>query len=529
MIDFLLAALPIGFLIFVMTKPRPLPSAKAFFLAAVLAYGIRAAYFQTPLNLLNASVILGLLSALTPISIVFGAIFFFVAMERSGAMDVLRGWLHDVSRNKVAQIMVVGWSFQFLLEGASGFGTPSALAAPILVGLGFPALPTAILCLVMNTIPVSFGAVGTPLWFGFGSLGLSYEQMTQIGLNVAVLQSLAALVIPVIALRFAVSWAEIRGNIGFIYLSILASVLPMLALATMNYEFPAVVGGLIGLLITILLARLGVGLKSEEPTSEGKTSKSFISRAVLLSLTPLVATVLILLATRIPFFGLRQLLTSATPNAAQSLGGLGEFTVSPALVLELHNILSEGLNWSHAVLYVPSIIPFVLTAGLALLLLRSPSGTSGKVLSETAGRIAGPTIALFGALVFVKLMMAGGENSSTMILGHSLAGATGGAWIYFAPFLGALGSFFSGSNTISNLTFGGIQYSIATDTGVAATTLLALQSAGGAMGNPICIHNIVAVCAVLGVVNKEGTILKVGLIPVLLYGIIFALAVLTIF
>lgn len=72
MIDFLLAALPIGFLVFVMTKPRPLPSAKAFFLTAVLAYGIRAAYFHTPLNLLNASVILGLLSALTPISIVFG-------------------------------------------------------------------------------------------------------------------------------------------------------------------------------------------------------------------------------------------------------------------------------------------------------------------------------------------------------------------------------------------------------------------------------------------------------------------------
>lgn len=141
--------------------------------------------------------------------------------------------------------------------------------------------------------------------------------------------------IPVIALRFAVSWAEIRGNIGFIYLSILASVLPMLALATINYEFPAVVGGLIGLLITILLARLGVGLSQEEQAPAGEASKSFISRAVLLSLTPLVATVFILLATRIPFFGLRQLLTSPTPNASQSLGEFGEFTVSPTLVLEL--------------------------------------------------------------------------------------------------------------------------------------------------------------------------------------------------
>jgi len=204
MIDFLLAALPIAVLIFVMTKPNPLASAPAFLLAAALAYGIRLAYFQTPFPLLNASVILGLLSALTPIAIVFGAIFFFVAMEKSGAMDVLRGWLRDVSENRVAQIMVVGWSFQFLLEGASGFGTPSALAAPILVGLGLPVIPTAILCLVMNTIPVSFGAVGTPLWFGFGSLGLSEAQLTQVGLNVALLQTLAALVIPIIALRWGV-------------------------------------------------------------------------------------------------------------------------------------------------------------------------------------------------------------------------------------------------------------------------------------------------------------------------------------
>lgn len=520
MIEFLLAALPIVVLIFVMTKPNPLPSAPAFLLAAVLAYGIRVFHFQTPFGLLNASVILGLLSALTPIAIVFGAIFFFVAMEKSGAMDVLRAWLRDVSENKIAQIMVVGWSFQFLLEGASGFGTPSALAAPILVGLGLPVIPTAILCLILNTIPVSFGAVGTPLWFGFGSLGLSEDQLTQVGWNVAVLQTLAALVIPIIALRFVATWSEIRQNVVFIYLSILASVLPMLALSAFNYEFPAVVGGLIGLFLTIGLARLGIGLngKRAAPTTR------LLSPAVRLALAPLVATVLILLITRIPFFGLRQWLNAATPNWALSLGQLGEFTLSPSLVVELQNILGEGLNWSHAVLYVPSFVPFAISAGLALLLFRQPPQMVGVTFRDTFARISGPALALFGALMFVKLMMAGDGNSSTMILGHSLAGAAGNAWIYFAPFLGAIGSFFSGSNTISNLTFGAIQASIATDTGLAETTLLALQSAGGAMGNPVCIHNIVAVCAVLGVVNREGEILKASLLPVLIYGLIFALA-----
>jgi lactate permease len=241
-------------------------------------------------------------------------------------------------------------------------------------------------------------------------------------------------------------------------------------------------------------------------------------------LTPLIVTVVILLVTRIPGLGLREFLTSSVPNLQLSLGHLGELTVSASLVLQLRNILGQGLNWSHAVLYVPSIVPFLLTAALAFALFRAPTGTLPVTLRETAARIGKPVIALFGALVFVNILMVGGESASTMILGHALAGATGGAWKYFAPFLGALGSFFSGSATISNLTFGGIQVSIAQDTGIDPATLLALQCAGAAMGNMICIHNIVAVCAVLSLANVEGDILKQAILPVALYGAILALA-----
>jgi lactate permease len=163
--DLFFAALPIGFLIFVMTKKNGLPSTIAFALAALTTYVIRIAYFKTSLPLSHAAIVNGLLQALTPISIVFGAIFFFVALERSGAMQTLRLWLDGVSRNPVAQLMIVGWSFIFLIEGASGFGTPAALAAPILVGLGFPPLRVAVLCIIMNAVPTSFGAVGTPTWF----------------------------------------------------------------------------------------------------------------------------------------------------------------------------------------------------------------------------------------------------------------------------------------------------------------------------------------------------------------------------
>ena len=522
MIEFLFAALPIAILIVLMTKPNPMPATVAFFLAAALAFFVRLVYFGTALPLLGAAIIAGLLDALTPISIVFGAIFFFVALERSGAMDILQEWLRGISSNKVAQLMLVGWAFVFLIEGACGFGTPAALAAPILVGLGFPAIRVALLCLIFNATPTAFGAVGTPMWFGFELLELPQSELIDIGAKTALLQTITALVIPVVSLRFVVDWRAIWRNLGFIYLSILSCVLPMLAVASTNYEFPAVVGGVVGLIATILFARFGIGLERQERAQPRQVP--LLSGPVLLALTPLIVTVVILLITRIPVLGLRGLLTSPTPNLLLTLGGIGELTISPSLVVQLRNIFGQGLNWSHAVLYVPSIIPFFLTAMLAFVLFRSPAGTASVAMRETVARIGNPVIALFGALIFVSLLMVGGERASTIILGDALASVTGGAWKYFAPFLGALGSFFSGSTTISNLTFGGIQASIAQDIGMDPGTLLALQSAGAAMGNPICIHNIVAACAVLAIANVEGEILKQAFPPVILYGITLAAA-----
>src|SRR5262245_20669956 len=262
--DLFFAAVPIAFLIFVMTMKNGPPSTVAFALAALLTYLVRIWYFNTSLNLANAAVANGLLQALTPISIVFGAILFFVALERSGAMGALRLWLDGVSANPVAQLMIVGWSFIFLIEGASGFGTPAALAAPILVGLGFPPLRVAVLCIIMNAVPTSFGAVGTPTWFGFGELGLSESQLLETGLSAAVMHAVAALVVPASALSGVVARNEVRRNLLFVELAILASVLPMVAVAAFSYEFPSVAGGIVGLLTTIFLARSGIGLAKRE-------------------------------------------------------------------------------------------------------------------------------------------------------------------------------------------------------------------------------------------------------------------------
>jgi len=168
----LICLFPVLLLVFLMTKRNGMHSYKALALVACVQFGILRFFFHFEDRFLLAHVIEGLLTALTPILVIWGAIFLFRTMQHTGAMTTLTDWLHSLTPNPVAQLMIVGWAFSFLLEGASGFGTPTAIAAPLLVGLGFPPLRTAAYCLVMNSIAVSFGAMGLAIWFGLGQVDL---------------------------------------------------------------------------------------------------------------------------------------------------------------------------------------------------------------------------------------------------------------------------------------------------------------------------------------------------------------------
>ena len=161
-------------------------------------------------------------------------------------------------------------------------------------------------------------------------------------------------------------------------------------------------------------------------------------------------------------------------------------------------------------LYVPSLIPFIVVAFASVYSFGSREWVSRitSVSSQTAVRMTKPLFALLGALVFVNLMMLGGEQSAVSVIGKHMAFLAGNNWPLFAPLLGALGSFFSGSATISNLTFAGIQHAIAEQLSLPLPVVLALQSVGAAMGNMVCINNIVAVTAILGLKGQDGVILK---------------------
>ena len=519
--NFLIAILPIAFLIYVMTKKKSWPSHISLPFAAILVYVLVLVHSRLDPNLVNATVVNGTLSALTPISIIWGAILLSLTMRRSGAERIIGEWLKEVSANPVAQLMIVGWAFPFMTEGASGFGTPAAIAAPLLVGLGFGAVRVTILTLVMNAVPATFGAVGTPMWFGFSQVPLSASDIFSVSWKSALVHSVAALFVPIIALRFAVGWAEIRQNLLFVYLSILSCVLPSLALSRFTYEFPSLIGGAVGLCLSALMAKYQVGLVRTDAVKEVVAfDPPSQSHERLRAFAPYLMLIAILVVTRVRFLPLRAWLNAESPGLTLDWGSLGKFSVSAALVFRLDSIFGTSSAWSYPALFVPALIPFVVIVLLSVPLLRIDRNAMGKVVADTTNRLRGPTVTLVGALVMAQLMTLGGDRAQTMIIGRTVATITGRSWPFFAPVLGALGAFFAGSATVSNLTFAGIQDSIARTLGFDRTSILALQSVGAAMGNMVAISNIVAVSSILGLVNQDGFVLKRTVIPLIVYALI---------
>ena len=517
--DIILSVLPIVILIFLMIKMR-VPANYALPGIAVLVYLILLVYFKTDFALLNSGLVTGFWATLTPITVIMGAVLFNNFQQQTGNQIVINRWMSSLTPNPVAQMMIIGYAFAFMIEGASGFGTPAAIAAPILIALGFEPLKVVIAVLIFNSMPVSFGAVGTPTWFGFGSLGLSTDQITELGLKASMIHLTAGLIVPLLALKQVFGWQEIKQNLIYIYVTVFACAIPMTLLATFNYEFPSLLGGAIGFAVSIWMAKKNIGLTVGP--KKVQTVEAVPAKELFKAILPLISLVFILVITRVPQLGLKGLMRTDTTLFRANLG-FADLEVTQALKFSLANVFGTTSSESYELLYAPAFIPFFFIVLTHAGLYAKMKGQVGKMFAQTAKQMLVPFFALLGGVTMVKFMLLNGDNSMVSIIGISLAAATGPYWGLFASYLGAIGAFFSGSATISNLIFGGVQQSIATQTGLNMTSILAMQSVGGAMGNMTCINNIIAASSVSGVYRKEGYIMQKTAVPMFIYGIIAAL------
>lgn len=536
----LLAFAPIGILFLLMVGLR-WPAIKAMPVAWVLTTVLVYFVWKVPLNWLMASNLNGLFVTFQIILIVFGALAVLFMLRESGAITVINEGFTRISPDRRVQVIIIAWFFGGFIEGAAGFGTPAALVAPLLLSLGFPALAAVVVALICNSSPVSFGAVGTPTLLGIGTsldseetiqaitnAGLSHEGfLHNVGFWSAFIHALPAIFLPlmVVALMTRVFGEKKSFRDGFaiwpyaIFAGICYVVPSLLTAWFLGPEFPSMVGALIGLGIIIPTTRKGFLVpktnwnfpeKSKWPSEWMGTISAEIAHpgrniSLFKAWIPYILIGLTLVLSRIPSLPFNEWINN--------------------IGIRFSNLFGTTIGNHFQPFKNPGLFPFVFIALFGIFLFRMKKEQSAIVWKETFDKIKVPSIALFFAVPLVRLMMDSGNNPSQitsmpLILANYLAGIFQGAWPVFAPFVGALGTFMAGSNTVSNMLFALFQYSIAENLEISKTIIVSLQNVGGAIGNMICVHNIIAVCATVGLVGVEGAIIKRNIAPMVIYAII---------
>lgn len=481
--------------------------------------------------------IFGVFKALDVLIIIFGAILILNTLKQSGAMVTINSGFNGITNDRRIQAIIIGWMFGAFIEGAAGFGTPAALAGPLLVGLGFPPLAAAMVALIYDSTAVSFGAVGTPI---FGTMSTLSGNLNAIGASpeafqmsltkwVAISHGLVGVFVPLLGIcmmtKFFGKEKSIKPGLAaapFAIFAGLAFAVPYVLIAIIfGPELPALVGAFIGLPIVIFAAKKGFLVPKEKWDFPGKENwdedwKSTVDMgdvgAAKMSLakawTPYILIAVILVVTRIPSLGLKALLASQT--------------------ITLKNIMGvEGLNYALKWAYLPGTIPFILVA-LATHFIHGMSKKEIKTAwSNTFKQITGAAIALFAGIAMVQLMLNSGVNGSgldSMLteMANAAASIAGPAYPFFAPFIGILGAFMSGSNTVSNILFSSLQFETASILDMPEVLIVALQVIGGAIGNMICVNNVVAACATVGAMGSEGKLIRDNSIPTFIYAIVVA-------
>ncbi len=527
-------------LVFVLLVGFRWSAARSLPIALLLTIVFAVFYWQMPYIHIAAAGIEGIIIAIKILYIVFGALLLLFALVHSGMVNVIRDRFRQVSSDARIQAIIIAWTFGTFIEGASGFGTPAAIAAPMLVMLGFPPMAAVMSALIIQSTPVSFGAVGTPILIGVHG-GLSNSQIVseylatqpsitfddlihQIGAQVALIHGLIGTVIPVFVVCLLTrffgenrSWREGFEVLPFALFAGVSFTLPYVLLARiLGPEFPSLLGGLFSLFLCLFVAHKG-WLQPKQTwqfpdkrnwLDEWRGIKDFDQIAATPGRSSIFAAV-------VPYFVVAGLLVLTRLPSLPFKDWLKNYE------LVIPDLFGTGISAGINLLYLPGSL-FILTVIVCIFYYRMNRCQCRHMLSDATSALMSAAPVLLLAVPMVRIFIQSHENAADLAsmpieLAQAIANITGPAWSGFAAIIGALGAFIAGSNTISNLTFALFQFGVAVNLSMSPIIIVALQAVGGAAGNMICIHNIVAASATCGLVGQEGNLIRKTIIPTLYY------------
>lgn len=522
------------------------PASRAMPISYLVALVLALLVWEVPFVRVMAASLNGLVDAIELIYIIFGAILLLNTLQESGAIRAVRKGFSDITPDRRIQVIIIAWLFGSFIEGSAGFGTPAAVAVPLMVGLGFPAMAAVVSGMIIQSTPVSFGALGTPILTGVNT-GLSgdaevamYAQqlgyewpdfLAMIAAKVALLHAIAGTFIPLIVASVMTryfgknrSFSEGLSIWKFALFAAFSMTVPYVIVAhTLGPEFPSLFGGLIGLGIVVTAARKGFLMPKDQvwdfderakwdpqwtglmDFSENKRESEAPVMGLVKAWVPYILVATLLILTRLP----------QLPLLGWLRGDLATFTIS--------HIFGTTIGQSVQPFYSPAAL--FITVSLLTFLFHGMSGRSYLRAWKTSGKTilsAGAALVFTVPMVQVFLNSDGGASGfqeMPIVLAEGVAELTGKAWPFFATFIGGLGAFVAGSNTISNMMFSLFQFGVGERIGADPTWIVALQAVGGAAGNVICVHNVVAASAVVSLIGREGDVIRKTLMVFIYYAL----------
>jgi lactate permease len=542
----ILAALAIAPLVavFVLMAGLRWPAVRAMSVGWLLASGLGLTVWRLDWTWWAAAAIYGAMQAIEIVVIVFGALLLMNHLQQSGAIAAIRWHLSGIADDRRIQLLLIGLGFITIVEGAAGFGTPGALAAPLLIGLGFPTLAAAVFGLFFNALQPPFGAAGTPISGGIGSVigeatlaeGMQVADfLAEVSTWTAVLTGSAlvcwgALGVFLFTLWFgkqearslAGAWRATLPVLPFaVFLGSTAGVTQFLVAWLIGPELPDLAAGFVTLGLGVLAARKGVLMPKQTwrfPERElwpeawlggGEVRQLRKEMPVLLAWTPYLLVATILIVTRWPGLGIS--------------GWLRSFAI------ELPRILGQDLGYSLSYLYLPGILPFIPVAIVTWAIHRISAAKVRTAWTMTFKQLLKPAATLIVAVSMTQVIILSDSNPLDLpgmmqALSRALAAAAGPMIPLVAPWIGALGAFITGSTTSSNILFSALQHDSAQDAGVSRILVVALQNVGAGIGNMVSVLNIAAICGVIGATGSEGVLLRKIALPTLLVMLLAGLA-----
>ena len=448
--------------------------------------------FHSPVPDTVNSFLYGMLKALVPILfIILMAIYSYNVLLQTKKIEVLKQQFSSISTDKSVQVLLITWGFGGLLEGMAGFGTAVAIPAAILISLGFRPVFSALVSLIANSVPTAFGAVGVPVIVLAQETGLPVIPLsTAVVLQLSVLMLLVPLVITFLAdPRMKALLSLLVGGVS------LAT--QYLAARYIGAETPAIVGAIASIIVIVVIGKL-TGKGGEKPIpmtySGGEVFRAWAVYVLIM--------VLILFTS--PLF----------PAVREMLSGVCSSTMSFMIGGEERKYTIQWLTQGGVLLFIGSFAGGLIQGGrvkdLLVLLWRSVVQLRKTIVT---------VICLVG---FSSIMETSGMINQLAV---ALSAATGALYPLFAPTIGALGTFLTGSDTSANILFGKLQAGVAGHIGVDPNWLSAANTAGATGGKIISPQSIAIATSACDEQGKEGSILKAALPYALVYVVITGVVV----